>query len=56
MNCRELAKKKSEIPLWEGRMIDLLWETLKTPAAASAHFILPPEKHRKAEDKSRTGV
>jgi hypothetical protein len=46
MNCRELAKKKSEIPLWQERLIDLLWETLKTPRASSAHFILPPEKKR----------
>jgi hypothetical protein len=56
MTCRELAKKKSENPLWMKRLMDWVTETLATPEPYSAYCILPPEKHRKAEDKSRTGV
>lgn len=47
MNCRELAKKKSVNPLWIERLIDLVLETVAKPEPYTAHFILPPEKHRK---------
>jgi hypothetical protein len=56
MNCRELAKKKSVNPLWIRRLVNQVTETLAKPEPYSAHFILPPEKHRKTGDKSRTGV
>jgi hypothetical protein len=56
MNCRELAKKKSVNPLWKNRLIDWVLETLAKPEPYSAHFILPPEKHRKTGNKSRTVV
>jgi hypothetical protein len=56
MNCRELAKKKSVNPLWVKRVIGWVREILVKPEQYPAHFILSPEKHRKAGDKSRTGV
>jgi hypothetical protein len=56
MNCRELAKKKSVNPLWIRRLVNQVTEILAKPEPYSAHFILPPEKHRKTGNKSRTVV
>ena len=55
MNCRELAKKKSVNPLWMGRMLLWVTETLAKPEPYSAHFIFPPEKHQKTGNKFKTG-
>lgn len=50
MNYRELAKKKSEIPLWAERKIDWIWEILTKPKPSSARVILEPKKGQKTPE------
>ena len=50
MKCRELAKKKSDGPLWVEREIYWLWEILTKPKPSSARVILEPKKGQKTPE------
>lgn len=50
MKCRELAKKKSECPLWMEREVDWIWEILTKPKPSSARVILEPKKGQKTPE------
>ena len=50
MNCRELAKKKSECPLWMERSVLWILEILTNPKPSSARVILEPKKGQKTPE------